>query len=103
MLAAASAEFQLARLLDQNGQQGEAAGHWHGVVESLASFQQESNFHLLTLLARARLALGERDAAEELARRIEASAYRHPNYADLVNEMARGKGPASSLATGSKP
>ena len=56
LLAAATAELQLARLLDQKGQQDEAAGHWRAVVESLAPFQQESNFHLLTLLARARLA-----------------------------------------------
>ena len=103
VMAAASAEFQLARLLDQKGQQAEAAGHWRAVVDSLAPFQQESNFHLLTLLARARVALGERDAAEELAHRIEASAYRHPNYADLVNEMARGKGPVPLSINRSKP
>ena len=103
LLVSANAEFQLGRLLHQHGRQNEAMAHWRAVVASIASFQQESNFHLLTLLARAKLALGERDAAQELVRRIEVSAYRHPNYADLVNEMARGKGPVPLSNNRSKP
>jgi tetratricopeptide (TPR) repeat protein len=95
--AAAQAEFQLGQLLMHSDKYA-AADHWRGVVERLAPFQQESNFHLLALLARARLALDDRTTATELAKRIEESAYRHPIYADLVKEMARGKGPEPSPA-----
>jgi tetratricopeptide (TPR) repeat protein len=101
--AYAAAEFQLGRLLSENGRYDEAAAHWRAVVDGLAPFEQESNFHLITLLARARLALGDRDAAQNLAHRIESSSYRHPNYADLVNEMAHRKGPVPSSANRSKP
>jgi tetratricopeptide (TPR) repeat protein len=103
LLASAHAEFQLGRLLQKHGRHDEAITHWRAVVETLAPFQQESNFHLLTLQARAKLALGERDAAQELMGRVEASTYRHPNFADLVNEMAHGKGPVPSSNNRSKP
>ena len=95
-LAGATAEFELGRLLNQMGNREEALTHWRNVASRLEPHQQDTNFALLTLLARARLALGERDAAQALTQRIQASPFRHPTYAELVKEMNRGKGPASS-------
>jgi hypothetical protein len=43
-------------------------------------------------LARAHLRLGEHSEARLLAARVQASNYRHPAYADLVNELARAAG-----------
>ncbi len=103
LLASANAEFQFGRLLQQHGRHDEAVAHWRAVVETLVPFQQESNFHLLTLLARTRFALGERDAAQELMRRVEVSVYRHPNFAGLAKEMAHWKGPVPSSNNRRKP
>ncbi len=99
LLAGAAAEFELGGLLNRLGNRDEALTHWRQVASRLEPHQQETNFALLTLLARARLAMGEREAAEALARRIEASPYRHPAFAELINQMNGGKGPASSPTT----
>ena len=93
---ASAAEFELARLLRANGLAAEASKHWREVANRLAPYESESNYALLTLLARTRLALAERDGADAIFNRIEKSSYRHPNVAELVKEMNRGKGPASS-------
>jgi hypothetical protein len=48
----------------------------------------------MTWLAQARLRLGAIDEARALADRIEASAYRHPAYADLRQRLAAAAGAA---------
>ncbi|HEX4857372.1 MAG TPA: toll/interleukin-1 receptor domain-containing protein [Usitatibacteraceae bacterium] len=95
LVRAAAAQFQLGLILRKRGKSDYAEVHWRKIVDLLKDHEPDSNFHLLTLLARTRLALGERDAAAAIARRIEGSLYRHPGYADLVKELDRGPGPAS--------
>ena len=97
LLARATAEFELGRLLSAMGQSRDALAHWQAVIDSLAAGKEVSDFDQLTLLARARFAIGEIDAARQLVQRIEASTYRHPDYAELVKEMNSGKGPVPSI------
>ena len=96
LLPYAEAELRLGLLLAAHADREVARGHWRAVVEHLAPYEKDANFHLLTLLARARLALGETEAARALKDRIVASSYRHPNFAEFINEWERGSGSATT-------
>ena len=88
----AEAELALGDLLARSGQP-QAAGPYWGAAEKRLQPQAESENHpVMTLLARAQLRLGQTSAARTSATRIHASNYRHPAYADLVNELGRGTG-----------
>jgi hypothetical protein len=54
---------------------------------------EQGSYPVLTLLGRAHQRLGEYREARALAARVQASKYRHPAYADLVNRLARVAGP----------
>jgi tetratricopeptide (TPR) repeat protein len=66
-----------------------ARERWREAVRRLQPLSSNDNFPVITLLARARLRLGEEAEARALAARVEASKYRHPAYAGLSNELAR--------------
>jgi hypothetical protein len=85
----AAAELVAGDILDREGKREPARERWEGAAGRLQSQSSTENYHALTLLARARLRLGETAAARTLAARVEASKYRHPAYAGLVNELAQ--------------
>jgi hypothetical protein len=88
----AAVELALGDLLNRNGQ-GETAGrYWRTATERLHQQTENENYPALTLLARAQLRLGQLAEARASATRIQASKYRHPAYADLVNELSRETG-----------
>ena len=101
LLFAASAEFELARLLAGLGREDEASLHFKHVGELIARNQIDADYALLTLLARSQFALREVEAASAFVKRIEASQYRHPVFAAFVIEMSREKGLGASKKKGS--
>jgi len=92
----AAVELILGDLLVRNGQRDAAAAHWRAVAERLRPLAEHDNLPALALLARAELRLGNLAEARALAARVEASNYRHPAYADLVNELTQAAGPSQS-------
>jgi tetratricopeptide (TPR) repeat protein len=82
----------LGDLLDDIGRREAAGAHWRAVVERLHPQAENQNHPVLTLLARAQLRLGQLAEARASAARVQASNYRHPAYADLVNELAQAAG-----------
>ena len=96
LLPYAEAELQLGHFFAATGDRETAQAHWRVVVDLLSPFERDANFHLLTLLARARHALGGQEDVRALKETITASAYRHPNYAEFIDEWARGTGSAPS-------
>jgi hypothetical protein len=77
------------------GDQSQAAGHtetarrhWQAAAELMAPPFTGDAAPLLTLLAHARLRLGDVAGAQALAARVAATSYRHPAQADLVQRLA---------------
>jgi tetratricopeptide (TPR) repeat protein len=91
----AAAELILGDVLRHGGKIDAATEHWHSAAEYLHRFEKPGNPPVLTLLARLLLRLGQRDEGIALAARVQTSKYRHPAYADLVNELSQGAGPQS--------
>jgi tetratricopeptide (TPR) repeat protein len=92
-LIVANADLVLGDLFARDGQAGGALSHWQAVVHRLRGFAQRDNLRVATVLARAHVRLGQFDEARTLAGLLQTSTYRHPAYADLVNELAGGAGP----------
>jgi hypothetical protein len=82
--------------LAASGHRDAAVEHWNSVVTRLQPGAQDAGNPLLALLARALLRLDRPTQAREQLARLEASNYRHPAYADLVNELRHGAGPGRS-------
>ena len=91
-LTVAQVEEKLGALLAQQGRADEAAPHWRAVVARLQDYDQAGDWPALTLRATAHARLGEIAEARALAQRVEASPYRHPAYADLIQQLAGGAG-----------
>lgn len=68
---------------------------WQRVERELGPYADMADGAVLTPLARARLGLGNINAAQALAARIEASSYRHPAYAELLRRLQTARGGAS--------
>jgi tetratricopeptide (TPR) repeat protein len=96
----AAVELALGDLLNEAGNTAAATGHWRAVLARLQARMGQGSYPVLTLLARAHQRLGENREARALAARVQASKYRHPAYAEVVNELARvaGRGPSSQTA-----
>ena len=100
----ADATLALGDLLGRASQRKAAGRHWRSAIDRLLPLANRENFPALTLLARAQLRLGRLAEARATAARVERSNYRHPAYADLVNELSRGTGPRSvQLRSREKP
>ncbi len=78
--------------LAQNGHQNFALDRWRAAEERLKVWALDSNYSMLTLLARVEVRLHKLSEARTLAARVQASRYRHPSYASLVNELAGAAG-----------
>ena len=89
---AAAAELILGDMLHRSGKIDAATVHWRSAAERLQPFAKTGAPSMLTLLARLQLRLGHGDEGSALAARVQASNYRHPAYADLVNELAQAAG-----------
>ena len=83
----AAVELALGDLFERAAQPALARTHWQAATERLRSVGSETDWRAITLLAQAQLRLGAIDDARALARRIEASPYRHPAYADLRQRL----------------
>ncbi|MBV9191199.1 MAG: hypothetical protein JOZ85_11990, partial [Betaproteobacteria bacterium] len=88
----AAAELLLGDLLRRDARNAAAAEHWRAAAQYLEPFAKAHNNSALTLFARAQLRLGNLEEAGALAAQLRASEYRHPSYADLINELNRGRG-----------
>ena len=91
---ASAVELALGDLLARDAQPAAARGHWQGAAERLQATADRGELPSMTLLAQARLRLGEKAAAGSLAERIEVSPYRHPAYAELRQRLAAAAGAA---------
>lgn len=80
------------------GGTAEARERWTQAAARLEPPAASGEFPALTLLARLKLRLGDAAGAQALASRIRASSFRHPAYAVLVHELARGSSPARAPA-----
>jgi len=69
-----------------------ARARWNAAAKRLQTGASLDNYSVLTLLALLRVRLGDAEEARRLAARVEASNYRHPAYAGLVNELAEAAG-----------
>jgi hypothetical protein len=85
----AAAQLVAGDILARDGKPAAARVRWEAAAGLLQPLSSTENHHVLTLLALARLRLGETATARSLAARVEASKYRHPAYAGLVNELAQ--------------
>ena len=84
----ADAELLAGDAWRRTGQPGDARARWIEAADRLQPEANGRNFSALVLLGRARLRLGDAAAAGQLLARAAASSYRHPAYADFVNEFA---------------
>lgn len=78
--------------LARDGDLGSALNRWNAAEERLKVWALDSNYSTLTLLGRIDVRLHKFSEARMLAARIEASKYRHPTYASLVDELAHAAG-----------
>jgi len=90
----AAVELALGDLLSRDSGVGAARTHWQAAAAGLQALASAGELPAVTLLAQARLRLGAIDDARVLAKRIEASLYRHPAYADLQQRLAAAAGAA---------
>ncbi len=98
----ADVALTLGDVLNRSGQRAAAGKYWRAAIERLKPLAERENYPALTQLARAQLRLGLLAEAHASAARVHASKYRHPAYADLVNELAQaaGAGPVHVKSTG---
>jgi tetratricopeptide (TPR) repeat protein len=96
-LALARAHFELGRLLSAQGQPGDARAHWDAALALLPEAPVPA-WDAVTLRARVLLAAGRVEPARALAARLAASAYRHPDVADLQRALAGGAGQHQGVA-----
>ena len=87
-------QLLLGELLAQDGHLDEAATQWRAVVTLMQALVATGDLDAMALMATAQLRLGAKAEANVLAQRIEASAYRHPAYANLVRMLAEAGGAA---------
>jgi hypothetical protein len=78
--------------LARNGHQDSALDRWNAAEEQLKVWALDNNYSMLTLLGRIKVRLHKLSEARTLAARVEASQYRHPAYAVLVDELANAAG-----------
>lgn len=83
----ARAELAAGDLADRDGNPEGARARWNAAASRLQTASLD-NYSVVTLLAQLRVRLGDLEEARRLAARVEASNYRHPAYAGLVNELA---------------
>jgi len=72
-----------------------ARRNWEFVVSELGPYADMRDGAILTPLARARLQLGDVAAAQALAERVGSTSYRHPAYAELLNQLKAARGGTS--------
>jgi tetratricopeptide (TPR) repeat protein len=89
----ARVQLVLGDALAAAGRRDSAIEHWNAVVVRLEPEAETASDSVRTLLARTYLRLERSAQARKLLARVEASNYRHPAYADLVNEARRETGP----------
>ncbi|HJV71282.1 serine/threonine protein kinase [Ideonella sp.] len=91
---AAAAQVGLGDLLARDGSSGLARDAWRAAAARLREAAGQGDPAATTLLAQALSRLGENAEARALAQRVAASAYRHPDFADLQERLASGGGAA---------
>jgi hypothetical protein len=91
---ASAVELALGDLLARGSQTEAARRHWQSAAERLQPAAARGELPAMTVLAQAQLRLGAIEDARALAKRIEASPYRHPAYADLRQRLATDAGAA---------
>lgn len=89
---AAAAELLLGDVLTKAESPTAAKVHWKAIAKRLQPVAARGDLQTMTLLAHAQLRLGLEREARLLLERIEASTYRHPDYADLRQRLALSRG-----------
>ncbi len=93
---AAEVELRLGNLLAAQDRRDEARAKWQACVARLQVFAERGDLSALTFTAHARFRLGERDAAQALARRVAVTPFRHPAYVELTHMLSGGAGPSAA-------
>jgi eukaryotic-like serine/threonine-protein kinase len=88
---------QSAEALAHSSQSAQAQIHWRAAAARLAAPAAHGDLAAMASLARAQLGLGDVAGAARLADRLDASAYRHPAFADLRQRLSRMAGAATAL------
>jgi len=78
--------------LVRKGHRDSALDRWNAAEERLKVWALGSNYSMLTLLGRIDVRLHKLSEARTLAARVEASRYRDPAYASLIDELAHAAG-----------
>ena len=89
---ASAVELELGDLLARSAQSSAARAHWQAAADRVSAPAAGNDVRAMTLFAQAKLRLGSIDEARALAKRIEASPYRHPAYADLRQRLTTAAG-----------
>lgn len=92
----AEVELRLGNLLAAAGQAEEARRNWQACAARLRLFAERGDLSARTLSAHARWRLGERSAAQALARQVSATPFRHPAYVELTHLLSDGAGPSAA-------
>jgi hypothetical protein len=76
--------------LARSGHPDRALALWRVAEDRLKVWELGNNYSTLTLLARAEIRQHKLAKARMLAERVQASRYRHPAYASLMQELTDG-------------
>lgn len=94
---AAAAELGLGDILAREGAPDAARDAWQAAAQRLREPAAAGHPAAGVALAQALLRLGKDDEARALHQRVLATAYRHPDLADLQRRLASGEGAAGSI------
>jgi serine/threonine-protein kinase len=92
-LVVAQAELRLGDGLP-TGEQSRARAHWRAASQRLRKAAAAGNLHAATLIGHAAIRLGAVREARAVAQALEATRFRHPDFADLQARLAHHGGAA---------
>ena len=98
----AGVELIAGDIMDREGRRDAAHERWDSAAKRLQPQATNGDLAALTLRARAAWRLGDLAQARAQAAQVEASKYRHPAYAGLVNELARAGRQGRFIQSGRK-
>jgi eukaryotic-like serine/threonine-protein kinase len=89
---AAAVQLGLGDLRSREGAPEAARGAWQAAAARVRQATAQGDLPAAVLLAQALWRLGDSTEARALAKRVTASAYRHPDLADLQERLGSGEG-----------
>jgi hypothetical protein len=96
-------QLRLGDALARAGRDSEARMHWTAAATRLRGLADATNFPSLAVLALCQARLHAVADAQRTAQRIAASAFRGPEYAEVIAAIAHGAQEAPSIAARTRP